>query len=57
MRRKDATEILDRTHLRSALEERSAGFLDVANHQVPTAQALRWDALSLCAPDPRLPRR
>ena len=39
---KDAAEVLDRAHLRTAVDEHGAGFVDVADDQVQTAEAVGW---------------
>ena len=38
---KDAAEVLDRARLRTAVDEHGAGFVDVADDQVQTAEGCR----------------
>jgi hypothetical protein len=37
---KDAAEVLDRVHLRTAVDERGAGFVNAADDRVQTARSL-----------------
>ena len=39
---KDAAEVLDRAHLRTAVDEHGAGFVDAADDRVQTAEAVGW---------------
>jgi hypothetical protein len=38
----DAAEVPGRAHLRTAVDEHGAGFVDVADDQVQTAEAVGW---------------
>ena len=39
---KDAAEVLDRAHLRTAVDEHGAGFVGAAGDRVQTAEAVGW---------------
>ena len=39
---KDAAEVLDRAHLRTAVDKHGAGFVDAADDRVQTAEAVGW---------------